>query len=1264
MGRKTMNANRTITESRTAPRERVALIAWTAALAAAGMAFAISTASAQVTPPGITPGGSVSNIVGSPTGATQNVATPSSVGDAAPGTLSISGGGTVLNMFDQPNADPLLRVDAELRVGTDNGTGRLVVNNAGALNVTASLPTSNNARLLISSSPDNVSTSQAGTVIIGDDPLTPGVENFGFLALRANEDAVLIVGQTGQGELQVNNSAIGLTAIGGPTSAAVLNLGGGGNGDAVGNLTANNNASIVVDAQGGGAAVVSVGRATDTVANPNAALAPENTLLLQSSSELRITANTGTSFLNVGRDGGRGTATVDGVTSRIEIDDFVQVGRNGGFGTLNVRSSGEVDNFAAGAVSETRIGASGTGTLNIETGGTYTTRTLAIGQGAGSDGTVNVDGNGSVLRQNSDGALVPFTLVGQDGVGRLNVTNGGDVIVDDPNRFGGFQVGVEVGSNGTVTVDGAGSSITAGRVTSIGRLGAGALSVSNGGTFQTSRLFAAQSLGGTGQVDIDGAGSALNLLGTDGAGNGPLALIGRDGVATMDVTNGAVVNLDPNGEAVTGLSGGLLIGGASSATGAGNGTVNVTGAGSAINIANPFASMQVGRNGIGALNITGGGKITNAPGDGVAIVGRTGISTGTVLISGTDSEWQAGSHLFVGTEIDFTNRFVVAGGGSGSITVEDGGTLGSRSIFIENGNIDVNSGGTMTGRLALLGSDAGTTSELNVSGAGSRVDLTGNSPSGSRAALVIGDEGKGTLNITNGGKVEVNADPEPGRASVINLGGSLNTTQATGEGIANIDGAGSELRLSSGQFVLFQVGRFGKGTLNVTNGGSVVVEDPDKEGQFRIGRIAGSDGTVNVNGAGSSIIAGRETRVGQEGTGVLNVTNGGSFQTARLFSSFLPGGQGDVTVDGLGSQLNLRGTDEFGNGPLALIGRDGVSTMNVTNGATVNMDPDGEAVTGLAGGLLIGGASTATGAGNGTVNVTGPGSAINIGNQNASIQVGRNGTGALNISGGGKITNAPGNALSIVGRTSNSVGTVNVTGAGSEWDAGANLFIGTDVDFVTRTAIGNGGEGTVNIANGGRLVADDIVNAARGTITGGGGTIVGNLTNDGGTIAAGNSPGLMSVIGNVDLLGGGTVEIELGGTVFDSGVPQFDYDRIDVTENDPSTGADGGTVTIATGALFDIDFFGAFTAGLGDTFDVIVADEIDVADLASLIFDFSDSALLSGLLWDIDIVAFGQGREALQLSVVAQQAVPEPAAALILIGGLGAMIAIRRRRHR
>lgn len=1184
------------------------------------------------------------------------------IGDSAPGQTDVTGGSTLqVNEFAAPVGGPDGPFSgARIHVG-NGGAGTLNVSGGSTVNV-ESLTSPDGAVLNVSNIPGN----------------STG-------------------GPSAAGLLQVNNSTVNITGA----NTAFFNVGRDGSGTAV----FENGAALNIQSTGVGVnAGLNVGGFTHGGT-------PTSSLTLDGpTTNIQVdTLENGLIFVG---DQAQGTMTVRNgasVSMNGVRDNILQVGDNaGGNGHLQIQSGGTFtgrlgligdDAGTVGAVTidgansslnfvgrdtvdnsraSITVGDDGVGTVDITNGGTLRVngatvpgRASVVNIGGGlfsadgvGDGTVNVDGAGSQLLHESDG--LAFVRVGNKGVGRLNVTNGGDVIVSDLDKLARFEVGLGVDADGTVTVDGAGSSVSAGVDTRIGVAGDGTLNIRNGGAFDSARMFMGSNLGSTGQVSVDGAGSTLDLLGTDEFGNGPVAIVGLGGTATMDVTDGATVNIDTNGEIVTGtLNGGFLVGGTSSAP-TGNGTLNVDGAGSTLNVKNATASMQVGRNGTGVLNITDGGKVTNAPGDALAIVGRTSVSTGTVNVTGTGSEWQAGSHLFAGTEVDFTTRETIAGvGGTGSITVGAGGALSTEKIRFGDAQLNVNAGGTVAGEHAMFGVDNGTTATVNVSGAGARLGLTGkDAVSGTRAGLIVGNEGTGTLNINSGGKVDVNGASESGRASVINLGGSLNATTTTGNGTVNVDGSGSELRLSSGEFVLFQVGRNGQGELNVTNGGSVVVEDPNKEGQFRVGRLSTATGTVNIDGAGSSVDAGRSARIGISGQGTLNITNGGTFQSTEFASASGTGGTGNVTISGSGSTLNLLGVDGQGDGAVALVGINGQSIVNVNSGGTMNIDASSETITGLSGGLLIGGSTSSTDQGNGTVNVDGAGSTVNVIHSRASTQVGRRGTGVLNITNGGRVTNAAGDALAVVGRSATATGSVNITGAGSEWQAGSDLFIGTDVDFGSRTAIGNGGEGTVNVANGGRLVADRIVNAGRGTISGGGGTIVGDISNAGGTIAAGNSPGLMNVLGNVDLLGGGMVEIELGGTVFDSGIPQFDYDRIDVSDDIATTGETEGIVTIDTGALFDIDFFGAFTAGLGDTFDVIVADDIDVADLSSLIFDFSDAGLMSGLLWDVDIVAFGQGREALQLSVIGEQvAVSEPGAILILLGGIGVLAAVRRRRR-
>jgi T5SS/PEP-CTERM-associated repeat protein len=346
-------------------------------------------------------------------------------------------------------------------------------------------------------------------------------------------------------------------------------------------------------------------------------------------------------------------------------------------------------------------------------------------------------------------------------------------------------------------------------------------------------------------------------------------------------------------------------------------------------------------------------------------------------------------------------------------------------------------------------------------------------------------------------------------------------------------------------------------------------------------------------------------------------------------------------------------TSSGGNGAQLSIGLRGTGTVNILDGATAIVDSQGTP-TGFSGGLFMGGSSASNTAGNGTLNIDGNGSSLTV--STGFAQIGRNGTAEVNITNGGMLDTS-GVTTNVVARIPGSSGTVNITGAGSTWNTGDDLFIGTDVSISGSTATGPGGDGTVNVADGGKLISQMVINAADGTITGGGGTIVGTVNNDRGTMAAGNSTGLMQIFGNLNLMSGGTVEIEIGGTVFDSGIPQFDYDRIQVADNLATTATTEGVVTIESGAIFDVGYFGAFTASAGDMFDVIVADDI-VGD--PMLASFLLPTLAGGLFWETEIASLLAGGEALRLSVQATT-VTEPGAALLLLSGLFGLSALRWR---
>ncbi len=88
------------------------------------------------------------------------------------------------------------------------------------------------------------------------------------------------------------------------------------------------------------------------------------------------------------------------------------------------------------------------------------------------------------------------------------------------------------------------------------------------------------------------------------------------------------------------------------------------------------------------------------------------------------------------------------------------------------------------------------------------------------------------------------------------------------------------------------------------------------------------------------------------------------------------------------------------------------------------------------------------------------------------------------------------------------------------------------------------------------------------------------------------------------------------------------------------------------------------SGSLGDTFDVLIADDI-VGDINTLLFDFTDASLGLGLGWSTELFALSgganDGREALRLTVIGETvAVPEPSS-LSLFGLIGLGRAWRRK---
>jgi len=167
-----------------------------------------------------------------------------------------------------------------------------------------------------------------------------------------------------------------------------------------------------------------------------------------------------------------------------------------------------------------------------------------------------------------------------------------------------------------------------------------------------------------------------------------------------------------------------------------------------------------------------------------------------------------------------------------------------------------------------------------------------------------------------------------------------------------------------------------------------------------------------------------------------------------------------------------------------------------------------------------------------------------------------------------------------------------------------------------------------------------------GGVLSGTGEISGDVTVDGAIIDAGQSPGLLTFHGNLDLVGGTELRFEIGGTIAGS-----EHDQLDVL----------GIATIESSTLFGLDYYGGYTAGAGDFFDLLVADEIIAAPLTDLVFDFGG---IAGLFWEMSVFTLEDSRQALRLSASSMSVVPLPASVFLFGSALFGIFGFSRWRRR
>lgn len=382
-------------------------------------------------------------------------------------------------------------------------------------------------------------------------------------------------------------------------------------------------------------------------------------------------------------------------------------------------------------------------------------------------------------------------------------------------------------------------------------------------------------------------------------------------------------------------------------------------------------------------------------------------------------------------------------------------------------------------------------------------------------------------------------------------------------------------------------------------------------GIFLVGRSAGANGIVNINTTDTlavGTVTNAELQVGVSGTGTLNLDAG----TVSSYSSFVIGdNSGSVgTVNVSGGAINAA-TTQAGKPLILGVNAGSQGTLNVSGGA-VNVTAGQEFIVGLSGTAtftISGGNLTATHptegvrlaftAGTGTANLNGGTILTTLVSQGS-------GSGTFNFN-GGVLQSGSSNANFMTGLT-----VVNVRNGGAKIDTNNNSI--TIAQPLLHSTIG--GDATTD---GGLLKSGSGTLTLAGINTYNGGTIV-NF----GTLATSGSGTLGT--GNVTLTNTSGVVLTLGSAV---------------SFGDTATLRFGAATTISIGFSGN-DVLGGITNGT----TAITSSTYTVSQLDSF---FSVSSFVD---------SFGGTGKLVVISPV-----PEPSTWTMMAGGIGMLLAFRRRRR-
>jgi fibronectin-binding autotransporter adhesin len=620
-----------------------------------------------------------------------------------------------------------------------------------------------------------------------------------------------------------------------------------------------------------------------------------------------------------------GTLEVDGSTVEIGHD-------SGGTGTLTFDKAGGANptfTFNGPATNQLIVGDQGTGNFNVPGGAQITIGASVIIGNQGSTGSGPGTGSATVKDPNSSWTIGGNLTVGEGGNGTLMIMNGDTVSV------GGTAIlGDKNGSNGTLTLDGAGSKLTfttMGNTLMIGNLGTGTLQVQNGASASlTDTVLGAQSQG-TGKIIVSGSTSGGSATGTvtlvgmltvGGSSPGTSVPTGNSLGPATEAVPGGLVSVTGGGTMT--VSGTVVIGQNANSTG----EVDVDGKSSTFTInGTNQPSLTVGQAGMGTFNLTGGAQFTvssismavvsgsgmaSAP-DKFSIVG-TGVQSGgqtTMTVNGPFIVGVAGTaevDLSAGAQITTFGAVTLGqqGSGNGTVMLQGSGTKwdassgGTFTVGQDNtGTLNVQAGATLNAFNLTLGGGTGASGSVTVTGLNSSIATSVLNAGGAHSA-------KTQLTVNQGASVTTGSLVINGGAPTITVDGSDQQS-------------GTASKLTTGSLSVSP--QADSALIKVTNGGQFIVTG----GAISIPGGSGGSNSLAIRGTNSQFIAASselDLGDGSSNTAALTVVSGGVLTTASTVIS------GSNTTATIGMQFTNPATWNISG------------FASLFNGATMTINPN------------------------------------------------------------------------------------------------------------------------------------------------------------------------------------------------------------------------------------------------------------------------------------------------------------------------------------